>query len=108
ADASFTSSVDRTYGIEPSQQSSARQGALYKLSTFEGVNVRDQGNAEIGEVEAILVDAKDAKVALLALSLEDEAQAENQDDDALVLVPMKQFSLKTQDDDTFLQVQAPL
>lgn len=111
ADQSFTSAVNQTYGIEQSQQQSAgRQGALYKLSTFEGVNVRDQGNTEIGEVNSILVDSKEAKVALMAIELqgeaEEQAENQNQNEDGLVLIPMKQFSLKTQNDDTFLQVQA--
>ncbi|MBA3312418.1 MAG: PRC-barrel domain-containing protein [Planctomycetota bacterium] len=106
ADKSFTASVNTTYGIEDQAESSGKQGALYKLSTFDGVNVRDQGNKELGEIERILIDAEQAKVAYLALEVKEEGANAQRDGDALLLVPMNQFTLKTQDDDTFLQVSA--
>jgi len=106
ADQEFTSGVDQTYGIETSQpQASAQKAALYKLSTFEGVNVRDKGNKELGEVEWILIDPQAAKVSHLGLDLEDDIETEA-NDDAYVLVPMNQFRLTTQGDDTFLQASA--
>lgn len=106
SDQSFTSSVDRTYGIESNRDAASTQKtSLYKLSTFEGVNVRGEGNVELGEVEWILIDAQQAKVSHLGLNLEDEIQSQA-NDDALVLVPMNQLRLTTQGDDTFLQASA--
>lgn len=108
ADQKFTSTVDQTYGIESNQQqASAQKAALYKLSTFEGVNVRDKANKELGEVEWILIDPQAAKVSHLGLDLEDELQ-NNENDDAYVLVPMNQLRLTTQGDATFLQANADL
>ena len=108
ADASFAANVNKTFGIENEPQTSARPGALYKLSTFEGVNVRDQGNTELGEIEWILIDPQQAKVAFVAIDLEDEVEANDADDDAHVLIPMQALSLKTVDSDTFLQARAAM
>ncbi len=104
ADPKFASSVNKAYNVQDEARKSDQQGALYKLSTFDGVNVRGADNKELGEIKRILVDAKQAKVAYLAIELEDDV-AQN-DDDALALIPMAQFTLKTQGDDTFLQTKA--
>jgi len=104
ADPKFASAVNKTYNVQDDARKSDLQGALYKLSTFDGVNVRGADNKELGEIERILVDAKQAKVAYLAIELEDEVA--DADDDALALIPMGQFMLKTQGDDTFLQTKA--
>ena len=105
ADPKFAASVNKTYNIQDENRSSAQQAALYKLSTFDGVNVRGADNKELGEIKRILVDLKQAKIAFLAIELEDEV-APNADDDAVALIPMSQFTLKTQGDDTFLQTKA--
>lgn len=102
ADTKFASSINKTYNVQDDARTSDQQGALYKLSTFDGVNIRGADNKELGEIERILIDAKQAKVAYLAIDLEDEVAL---DDDALALIPMDQFMLKTQDDDTFLQTK---
>jgi sporulation protein YlmC with PRC-barrel domain len=105
ADPKFASAVNKTYNVQDDAGTSSGKGALYKLSTFDGVNVRGANNKELGEIERILVDLKQAKVAYLAIDLDDEV-APNKDDDALALIPMNQFTLKTQGDDTFLQTKA--
>jgi sporulation protein YlmC with PRC-barrel domain len=106
ADQNFATAANRTYGIEEEARPSGQAAALYKLSTFDGVKVRGQANRELGEVEKILIDAEKAKVAYLAIEMDDDATTARRDDDALVLVPMSQFALTTRDDSTFLQVNA--
>ena len=96
ADRKFAQTTYQQYGVAmPEMNQAAASHTLYKLSTFDGTQVRDRTNSEIGDVDWTVLDPAQSRIAYYAVDVDNS--------DRTVMVPAGALELMTQGNDAFLQ-----